>query len=172
MDGLISCGLLSPFYSLAVQLANDHEGVQMAFAFEKLNVYQKAVAFADAVCTLARGFPCGYCFLVDQWAGRSDLFRKLDHCRARLAFAARPGGGFIQHPRRRRRDVLSQSKGEAKSSRPSEKGQSLTGLFTRAGERRRTSKSLLPATPSISSGLGGVMIHGVARGVFRWKIPT
>jgi len=32
----------------------------MAFAFEKLLVYQKAVAFADAVCTLTKGFPRGY----------------------------------------------------------------------------------------------------------------
>ena len=39
----------------------------MAFAFEKLHVYQKAIAFADAVCTLTRGFPRGYFFLADQF---------------------------------------------------------------------------------------------------------
>jgi four helix bundle protein len=38
----------------------------MAFAFEKLFVYQKAVEFADNVCTLTRGFPRGYFFLADQ----------------------------------------------------------------------------------------------------------
>ena len=38
----------------------------MAFAFEKLLVYQKAVAFADAACTLTRGFTRGYFFLADQ----------------------------------------------------------------------------------------------------------
>jgi four helix bundle protein len=38
----------------------------MAFAFEKLLVYQKAVTFADSVCTLTRGFPRGYFFLADQ----------------------------------------------------------------------------------------------------------
>jgi four helix bundle protein len=38
----------------------------MSFAFEKLIVYQKAVSFADAVCTLTRGFPRGYFFLADQ----------------------------------------------------------------------------------------------------------
>ena len=38
----------------------------MAFAFEKLLVYQKSVAFADAVCTLTKGFPRGYFFLADQ----------------------------------------------------------------------------------------------------------
>lgn len=38
----------------------------MSFAFEKLVVYQKAVAFADGVCTLTKGFPRGYFFLADQ----------------------------------------------------------------------------------------------------------
>lgn len=38
----------------------------MAFAFEKLQVYQKAVAFADTVCTLTKDFPRGYFFLADQ----------------------------------------------------------------------------------------------------------
>jgi len=38
----------------------------MAFAFEKLLVYHKAIAFADAVCTLTKGFPRGYFFLADQ----------------------------------------------------------------------------------------------------------
>ena len=38
----------------------------MAFAFEKLLVYQKAVTFADDVCTLTKEFPRGYFFLTDQ----------------------------------------------------------------------------------------------------------
>ena len=38
----------------------------MAFAFEKLLVYQKAVDFADSVCTATENFPRGYGFLVDQ----------------------------------------------------------------------------------------------------------
>ena len=38
----------------------------MAFAFEKLHVYQKAVDFADAICTLSKDFPRGYFFLADQ----------------------------------------------------------------------------------------------------------
>ncbi len=37
----------------------------MPFAFEKLVVYQKAVAFADAVCTPTKTFPRGYFFLAD-----------------------------------------------------------------------------------------------------------
>ena len=38
----------------------------MAFAFEKLHVYQKSVDFADAVCSATEEFPRGYGFLVDQ----------------------------------------------------------------------------------------------------------
>ena len=38
----------------------------MAFAFEKLLVYQKSVDFADQICSKTEGFPRGYGFLVDQ----------------------------------------------------------------------------------------------------------
>ena len=38
----------------------------MAFAFEKLIVYQKSVDFADAVCQQTESFSRGYGFLVDQ----------------------------------------------------------------------------------------------------------
>ena len=38
----------------------------MAFMFEKLEVYQKSVGFADEVAALTEGFPRGYGFLVDQ----------------------------------------------------------------------------------------------------------
>ncbi len=38
----------------------------VAFSFERLLVYQKSVAFADAVCTATRRFPRGYYFLADQ----------------------------------------------------------------------------------------------------------
>ena len=38
----------------------------MAFAFEKLIVYQKSVDFADKVCATTENFPRGYGFLVDQ----------------------------------------------------------------------------------------------------------
>ena len=37
----------------------------MAFAFEKLLVYQKAVDFADTICETTERFPRGYGFLVD-----------------------------------------------------------------------------------------------------------
>ena len=38
----------------------------MPFMFEKLEVYQKAVDFADEVAALTEAFPRGYGFLVDQ----------------------------------------------------------------------------------------------------------
>ena len=38
----------------------------MAFAFEKLIVYQKAVDFADKICATTSKFPNGYYFLRDQ----------------------------------------------------------------------------------------------------------
>jgi four helix bundle protein len=38
----------------------------MAFAFEKLRVYQKSIAFADSICTLTRDLPRGYFFLANQ----------------------------------------------------------------------------------------------------------
>jgi hypothetical protein len=38
----------------------------MAFSFEKLLVYQKAIDFADSVCTATEQFPRGYGFLANQ----------------------------------------------------------------------------------------------------------
>src|SRR3954470_17389290 len=38
----------------------------MAFMFENLQVYQKAVDFADKIASLTENFPRGYYFLVDQ----------------------------------------------------------------------------------------------------------
>jgi len=38
----------------------------MAFMFEKLEVYQKAVAFADQIAALTQDYPRGFGFLADQ----------------------------------------------------------------------------------------------------------
>lgn len=38
----------------------------MAFLFEKLHVYQEAITFADATCTLTRDLLRGYFFLAGQ----------------------------------------------------------------------------------------------------------
>jgi hypothetical protein len=39
----------------------------IAFALEKLLVYQKTVDFTDRVLALTEGFPSKYGFLADQW---------------------------------------------------------------------------------------------------------
>ena len=38
----------------------------MAFTFEKLIVYQKAISYADGICAITEKFPRGYGFLSDQ----------------------------------------------------------------------------------------------------------
>ena len=38
----------------------------MAFTFEKLIVYQKAISYADCICGITEKFPRGYGFLSDQ----------------------------------------------------------------------------------------------------------
>src|ERR1700691_4660932 len=38
----------------------------MAFAFEKLIVYQKAIDFSDRICQTTLNFPRGFYFLIDQ----------------------------------------------------------------------------------------------------------
>ena len=51
-------GLLSTIYFQGL--------AKVAFAFEKLIVYQKAITFADAACATTEAFPRGYGFLADQ----------------------------------------------------------------------------------------------------------
>lgn len=55
---------LNSVYSQLSTLSSSSRG--MAFAFEKLVVYQKAVDFADSVCGVTEQFPRGYGFLVNQ----------------------------------------------------------------------------------------------------------
>jgi four helix bundle protein len=49
-----------------VHLFESGANAAMAFMFEKLEVYQRAVDFADAIAALTEGFPRGYGFLIDQ----------------------------------------------------------------------------------------------------------
>jgi four helix bundle protein len=51
------CGLL---------FSGSESGTPMAFMFENLQVYQKAVDFADETASLSETFPGGYYFLVEQ----------------------------------------------------------------------------------------------------------
>jgi hypothetical protein len=45
----------------------------MAFMFENLQVYQKAVDFADRIASTTEDFPRGYYFLVDQLTAHSSM---------------------------------------------------------------------------------------------------
>lgn len=55
----LTCGLL-------ITCSTPRESRLMAFMFERLEVYQKAVDFADDIAGLTEGFPRGYGFMVDQ----------------------------------------------------------------------------------------------------------
>ena len=61
----IYCGLQSTFYFLT-PLHRFAGTPPLAFAFEKLIVYQKSVDFADQICSRSESFPRGYGFLADQ----------------------------------------------------------------------------------------------------------
>ena len=63
----------------------------MAFAFEKLVVYQKAVDFADQIAGRTEKFPRGYYFLVDQ----------LNRAALSIATSLAEGNGRFTKPDRR-----------------------------------------------------------------------
>ncbi|MDA0660896.1 MAG: four helix bundle protein, partial [Planctomycetota bacterium] len=58
--------LLSLLYSVYFLLSTFLVDAQMAFSFENLNVYQRAVDFADQIFSMTDGFKRGYGFLSDQ----------------------------------------------------------------------------------------------------------
>ena len=78
----------------------------MAFAFEKLLVYQKAVAFADAVCSLTKEFPRGYFFLADQLS------------RAALSVAANIAEGNGRFTKANRRNFFGIARGSVQECVP------------------------------------------------------
>jgi four helix bundle protein len=78
----------------------------MAFAFEKLLVYQKAIAFADAVCTVTRDLPRGYFFLGDQLS------------RAALSIAANIAEGNGRFTKADRRNFFGIARGSAQECVP------------------------------------------------------
>ncbi len=63
----------------------------MAFMFEKLEVYQKAVSLADEVAALTQKFPRGYYFLTDQ----------LDRAALSIATNLAEGNGRFTKPDRK-----------------------------------------------------------------------
>jgi four helix bundle protein len=112
----------------------------MAFAFEKLLVYQKALDFADQVCSRSEQFRGGYRFLADQ-LNRGAL--------SIAANIAEGNGRFTKPDRRnffgiargsvqecvpllelaRRRDLLSTADHDALKSQLEETSRMLSGLI-------------------------------------------
>ncbi len=78
----------------------------MPFMFEKLEVYQKAVDFADEIAALTEGFPRGYGFLVDQFN------------RAALSIATNLAEGNGRFTKPDRRNVFTIARGSAQECVP------------------------------------------------------
>jgi len=78
----------------------------VAFTFEKLVVYQKAIAFADTICTLTRDLPRGYFFLADQLN------------RAALSIAANIAEGNGRFTRADRRNFFGVARGSVQECVP------------------------------------------------------
>ncbi len=119
----------------------------MAFAFEKLIVYQKSVDFADVICQATEQFPRGYGFLSDQLN------------RAALSISANiaEGNGRFTKPDRRnffgiargsvqecvpflelakRRGIIAVEQHAALKDRLEEIAKMLAGLISGLGDRR------------------------------------
>lgn len=78
----------------------------MAFMFEKLEVYQKAVDLADQIAAMTEGFPRGYGFLVDQLN------------RAALSIAANIAEGNGRFTKPDRRNFFTIARGSAQECVP------------------------------------------------------
>jgi four helix bundle protein len=78
----------------------------MAFAFEKLLVYQKAVDFADTISKLTEQFPRGYSYLANQLN------------RASLSIAANIAEGNDRFTRADRRNFFFIARGSAQECIP------------------------------------------------------
>jgi len=78
----------------------------VAFMFEKLKVYQKAVDFAEGAAALAENFPRGYGFLADQLN------------RAALSIAANLGEGNGRFTKADRRNFFTIARGSVQECVP------------------------------------------------------
>lgn len=118
----------------------------MAFAFEKLIVYQKSVDFADRICALTEALPRGYGFLSDQinraslsiaanFAEGNGRFTKSD--RRNFFIIAR---GSIQEcvpllELARRRSLIDEKQHSAVKDQLEENSRMLSGLIANIDER-------------------------------------
>jgi four helix bundle protein len=120
----LSCGLLSTFSSLDCPSAGTGRiekpgpapafsdllpfgtSINLAFTFEKLLVYQRAIDFADQVCATTEHFPRGYGFLCDQLN------------RAALSIAANIAEGNGRFTKADRRNFFGIARGSAQECVP------------------------------------------------------
>ena len=120
----------------------------MPFAFEKLVVYQKAITFADSICTLTRDFPRGYYFLVDQLN------------RAALSIAANIAEGNGRFTKPDRRNFFGIGRGSVQESIP------LLELAARQGPLRSEQHAQLKdELEEIARMLSGLINREVSRAV-------
>ena len=113
----------------------------MPFIFEKLQVYQKAINFADDVCTLTRSFPRGYFFLADQLN------------RAALSIAANIAEGNGRFTKPDRRNFFGIARGSAQECVPLLELASRQSLLPM--EQHQVLKSQLEELSRMLSGLIG-----------------
>ncbi len=123
----------------------------MPFAFEKLLVYQKAIDFANAICTATREFPRGYYFLVDQLN------------RAPLSIAANIAEGNGRFSKADRRNFFGIARGSVQECVPLLELAARQALLT--PERHAQLKSHLEEIARMLSGLiNGLEKRGDGRG--------
>ena len=115
-------------------------GIAMAFAFEKLQVYQKSDDFADTIFAATEGFPRGYGFLVDQ-INRASLSISANIAEGNGRFTKADRRNFFVIARgsvqecvpllevARRRDLISNDKHAEMKDRLEEIARMLSGLI-------------------------------------------
>ena len=111
----------------------------MAFAFEKLIVYQKAVDFADKVADASEQFPRGYGYLADQLN------------RASLSIAANIAEGNGRFTKPDRRNFFGIARGSAQECVPLLELAARRSLITR--DRHAILKANLEEVARMLSGL-------------------
>jgi hypothetical protein len=99
----------------------------MAFMFENLQVYQKAVDFADRIASKTEAFPRGYYFLVDQ----------LNRAALSVATNLAEGNGRFTKPDRvaRRRGFISDTDHSSLKSHLEEMAKMISGLINGLDKR-------------------------------------
>jgi four helix bundle protein len=139
---------LSPVYFL---LSTFFFFAQMAFAFEKLLVYQKAVDFSDDICKLSGNFPRGFYFLTDQ-INRAALSISTNIAEGNGRFTVRDRKNFFGIARgsvqecvpllelARRRGFVQQAEHEELKNSLEEISRMLSGLINGLDKRQTQSK--------------------------------